>query len=438
QNGGGQDLTGAQDAYGRTIRSALGNGIETTLNYTAWGTVQNIEAHGPLGPVHDRRYSYDLDQNVIRRFDGIHQEEERFGYDGLGRITYAGDCAHISAPPTPYFAVEPQLHSGTNDAVDTTLQAMLPNVPKSALGQSLSLPTTDPDHPEHRSNGPTSLAPPTSIAIHQIGVPAGKNGEPILCGPSSSPSCQVLEYHENGNIKYRTGLGYYHYDASVTRESFSGQLVQETLPHAVSGFSSYPSGPSTGAMHYNERGHLMHRTCGDVNIDWLPGGKAAAIHSPSYQQRRLYDADDQLVYSVRNGEERWSAGDFERRLISTGGESVLMSGTRETSHYFVQVEGRRVAEIIHYESAPRVIASLSEQQEEGSGESSEAAQRLREFQVEHLEETALANIQGHRETRFFHNDLIGSPEVLTDSSGNVLEERRFDPFGRVQPVAQGL
>ncbi|MEL6547326.1 MAG: RHS repeat domain-containing protein, partial [Myxococcota bacterium] len=53
QNGGGQDLTGAQDAYGRTIRSALGNGIETTLNYTAWGTVQNIEAHGPLGPVHD-------------------------------------------------------------------------------------------------------------------------------------------------------------------------------------------------------------------------------------------------------------------------------------------------------------------------------------------------------------------------------------------------
>ena len=79
------------DASGRVSRKAYANTRETTYSYHP----QNLRLTRILSAgIQDLNYTYDAVGNVMSISDGITAKNEAFGYDGLDRLTSAGDGSY--------------------------------------------------------------------------------------------------------------------------------------------------------------------------------------------------------------------------------------------------------------------------------------------------------------------------------------------------------
>ena len=357
------DFTDAQDAFGRVKAFTYGNQLFTQRSFTPSGLLASTRSKGPGGStLHERSFQYDPDKNLTYRTDAVSGTEEAFGYDEVGRLF--GTCTSLSgaasqpqnpAPSTTPPSVPSNTQVGDSGILQRAGDLLDESEDIDGSGTPLAGATGSTvvnfDDTANVTPVPSSpLTPDDSVLIGQVGVPASSDGTPIGSRPVSD-GCLYTRYDKRGNIRVKDGVGDYFYDFALTRRGIDGSQVTAALPHAVGRIPD----PSTGAANrfaYDERGAALHIPgLGDrpaIDIDRWPDGRPRQINAGPHEETRFYDRSRALALRDGDAEKRWYLGGFQRR-VTQATTSVLQAGAKNTSHYFIDVDGNTIAEVIHYE-----------------------------------------------------------------------------------------
>ncbi len=184
-------------------------------------------------------------------------------------------------------------------------------------------------------------------------------------------------YDDLGNITSRTGVGSYDYDPPGTGSPHAVRTAGDNdFDYDANGRQTMRAGPDVaGGAQYI-----------DYNAFDLPTAVRSTPDGDPIATFR-YDANGQRVFAEANGTNTvYFASLYER---TSDGEA---DGERE-HRYRIHAAGRQVAQVTRYELADEITE--------------EAVQYL-------------------------HSDALGSPEVITDETGDLVDRRAFDPFGKLE------
>lgn len=172
----------------------------------------------------------------------------------------------------------------------------------------------------------------------------------------------------------------YGYDVHGNLSSFAGTLIryENAKPHL-------PTNVGTAAYTHDLNGHLTSRTglgvpSSSQTFTYTPFDLPATITTGTTPERVTqfdYTADQQRVVRRDPDRTRHFVGDFYERVLSP-------SGATQEEHFRLSAGGGMVAEIIRTPAGDQTL--------------------------------------------YFHPDALGTPETLTDASGNVTRQA-FNPFG---------
>ena len=187
-----------------------------------------------------------------------------------------------------------------------------------------------------------------------------------------------------GSALYRT----YAYDANGNITSI-GDLVDPTATVPLDYLSTYI---------YENGSNILTEITGTASTVFTsdPNGNTITENTRSY----VYDSLNQLV-GVWDGSTQIAQYTFNG--IGQRIRKVTASGTK----------------IFHYDSSGRIIA-----------ESNATGQMLAEYV--YLGDQLLAAIRPGEAVYYYHNDHLGTPQVLTDFTGNVAWKASYAPFGKTQ------
>ena len=110
----------------------------------------------------------------------------------------------------------------------------------------------------------------------------------------------------------------------------------------------------------------------------------------------------------------------------------VWDGSTQIAQYTFNGIGQRIkkvtaagTKIFHYDSSGRIIA-----------ETDATGQMLAEYV--YLGNQLLATVRPGETVYYYHNDHLGTPQILTDSTGNVAWKAVYAPFGKVQISASAV
>lgn len=449
----------ATDLDGRTTSERLGEqGLEVVSDYGFWGGLQGRSATEPGGGMLlSRTFDYDQQRNLIGRTDALQGWQEVYGYDDLDRLTLwasqPGMAPVLPTSPAPPGTTLTNWTTATRLQAQSRMTTMDSSGPTtcgpSYLPLTLSDPPADPWSP---------LVAEDMRATASLAVPIDDDGEPIgtmphvFCAGGGYASCVEIGYDARGNILQKSGVGVYGYGALVTQGSaptFPGDSSAPPwrhIPDALTGIGI----PNPENYVYDAGGRLISSP--DYDITWTPWARPRRIMSSKWDTSYAYDADGLRVLKERSTlvggipasspggystERVVSVGDYEHRTTTSfqGDGLTGIAAEHATSHYFITVDGRAVAHVIHYEDEP-TVGDTGEAQASALGQSPsqglvDASDELANA-IGNVDLRALAN---KRTLRYFIRGVSQSPALVVTEAGELIEEHRYDPFGAEVPVS---
>jgi RHS repeat-associated protein len=382
----------ATDWSGRTTRDRYGNGVESVYQYTPDGLPASTTATHGGNSLFATSYYHDYHSNLIGRVDHLQRMTERFAYDRMDRLVRAWFVAGeepVEPPPPP----DPDQHENTQYMAPVDIDINLPPSP----------PADDPSE----NDGVTLI---DAMAMDPVLLEAARAVS--VFGPVPHPGDQrtyrsqiELAYDAVGNIMRRSDIGTYAYAAPLPGGG--------TRAHAVSRITPLPGGQFTQprSFVYDSSGRQLSdglRTYTYTSFD-----KPRTITDGQGVTRFEYDADGMRVLKeAPRSKTTYTGGLHMRRRAVAGPTAVFPEQT--VDHYFVHVDGKVVAEVQRNDTPFAVPASAAAGMEASNPD----------FDLSQTANT--------RSTIYYHADYVGSPELLTDSAGLVLERRSYNPFGQLR------
>jgi RHS repeat-associated protein len=205
--------------------------------------------------------------------------------------------------------------------------------------------------------------------------------------PPTFAPCATTQYDEIGNITYRSDGGFYSYGAVNTSNV--------TRAHAVSNIQWVST---NRAFRYDPNGNALSN--GKETFTYTAFGKPRTITGTDAMVATFqYDAQENRARQQLAGTDMLYAGTLYQRETASNGTV--------THRYFIEAEGRVVAEVATIDDN-RPVRTLGQ---------------------------PLAGPIGVLATTtvsYYHDDFLGSIEVVTDKLGNLVSRRSNDVFGRIR------
>jgi len=264
------------------------------------------------------------------------------------------------------------------------------------------------------NNVPTSITYPTGRTVaysldgtgrvNQVSTPIGGVGKALASSISYMPyggitgfiygnSLSLAQTYDNqyrissiiaGSVLYRT----YGYDAN-------GNIT--SIVDSVDPLAATPLDPLSTYIYENGSNVLVEITgtattlfTSDANGNTITENTRNYSYDALNQLTEVWDGGSQVAQYTFNG--------IGRRI-----KKVTSGGTK----------------IFHYDSGGHIIA-----------ETNATGQMLAEYI--YLGDQLLATIRPGEAVYYYHNDHLGTPQVLTDSTGNIAWKAAYAPFGKVQ------
>ncbi|WP_445114734.1 polymorphic toxin-type HINT domain-containing protein [Acinetobacter sp. WZC-1] len=182
----------------------------------------------------------------------------------------------------------------------------------------------------------------------------------------------------------------------------------------------------TTSVNYDAIGNITQKTS---NLDYTPAKEQAyswnsfnmpiSIQQGSDSESFLYDANHQRVRRTSIEDGKTTTTVYINPRIDTGGtfeKTYLPNGTTEYTHY-IYANGDAIGSYVSNDKGVAPTGDLGSAYNTGVAPNS-----------------ASAGIDKTGPYRYFHNDHLGSIEVITDSAGNPIERLSYDPWGKRRNV----
>ena len=378
------------DWSGRTTVARYGNGIEGNYDYTFDGLPRTAMLSGAAGVVFAMSYYHDAHSNLIGRVDHLQKMTERFDYDRIDRLVRAWfeEGEKPVEPPVP-----PEVDGNTQYMEPMDVEVVVP-------------PPPPPDDPSE--NDGVSLVDAMALDPGLLGAAraVGAFGADPHPGDQTSYLKEIeVTYDAIGNIRHRSDVGTYEYQAPTPAGNRAHAVSRITPPGG--------GGPFTPARSfiYDDHGNLL--SDGVRTYTYTSFDKPRTISAGKDSIHFEYDAADLRVRKEAVGSKTVYAGDLFMRRQSLGAPGAIFP-EQTVDHYFIAADGRVVAEVQRNDSPFAVQPEAVEEMEKSDPDFDPS------------------QIAGSRSTLYYHSDYVGSPEVLTDAAGLVVERRSYNAFGQLR------
>lgn len=396
----------AVDDWGHTTEALLGNDLSERSSFDSLGRLSGQSTVAPSGTrLRDLAYDWDRENNLLARRDLQQSAGEYFRYDRLDRleqsclrdeVTVAGQRPVEGVvgqwPPTGFaihlngVSYKPSVQPGSAAPAPWAAGAQV------QTWLATSVATT-------RDAGEMQVLAASGVSLRTDGG---------LFGASRSTArCSTYSYDAIGNLTTRTEAGSYRYPGRTA----SGR----SLPHAPSSVGGLP-------VTYDDAGQTLSVGGETYAYDELGRMTAASPDNAGPPTRFEYGPDGSRVLKRARDMSVVSLGStFEEVTLNATAASSAFSGTAGYSAYRVRVEGRTVAEVRHMYQ-PLALGTRRSGTPWGisGGLDPAAFSRL---------QARGPFVSGTRTVSYFHHDHIGSPVLVTDLDGKVVERRSYEAFG---------
>lgn len=396
----------AVDNWGHTTEALLGNDLSERSTFDSMGRLSGQATVGPAGTrLRDVAYDWDRENNLLARRDLQQSAGEYFRYDRLDRLEQS--CLRDEVTVAGQRPIEGVIGQGPATGFAIHLNGVSY---KSSLPPGSASPGPWAVGAQVQTWLATSVATTRDVGEMQVLAASGVSlrADGGLFGASRSTArCSAYSYDSIGNLTSRTEAGSYQYPGRTN----SGR----SLPHA-------PSSVGGLAVTYDDAGQTLSIGGETYAYDELGRMTAASPDAAGPPTRFEYGPDGSRVLKRARDMSVVSLGStFEEVTLNATSASSAFAGAAGYSVYRVRVEGRTVAEVRHMYQ-PLVLGTRR------SGAPWGISGGLDPVAFSSLQSRG-PFVSGTRSVSYYHHDHIGSPVLVTDLDGKVVERRSYEAFG---------
>ncbi len=407
----------AADGLGNTLGELVGNGVETRRRFEPFRGLATIDSFIAQGAT-IQALAFDRDRvgNLLARRDLMQGMTERFGYDALDRLTdscFVPGTAPVLPPPPP--PPPPGKPGGVVAPYYPLIQ------PSTGGSGSAVAPRIDPasNFAKWAAVARSPLTRAEQVAIVGAAGPSLSAEREIVGAQTRYKACTSFSYDEMGSMTQRSDLGSYNYPAST-----AGGRPLPMAPASVSALTG-----ASLAMTYDEAGRLL--TSGKATYTYdelgqLRSGKTSATaravtyaYDPNGRRARKDSGVDVVDYA---------GALFELHTLAPNAQvPTSFAATGQLAHYYLTAGGRIIADVVYHNSALTIAPGLTTLPPWTFPDG-----RRPTLSTEARTAVAAAPLPGSSTAFYYHDDVVGSVEVVTDAQGGVVERRSFNAFGQLR------